>query len=148
MELTAQNVESTLMACLYTTGEDQSQAQEIKAVKFWGKFNPVRVAEQRASILAMLSQLPEQFRSTHIAGGSSFLLACERHDGVHWGEHVHVDYLIALGLAVNAVELLIPREHWGQLAMGVPPFCVKLPSDFLPTLATSPLPEQESAGTQ
>lgn len=136
MELTADNVYQTLMACLYHKGEDQRQAKEVQSVKFWGKFDPIRVAGQRANILAMLSQLPAQFRDTHIAQGASFLLACEREDGVQWGEHTHVDWLLALGLGVDVVHFPFPRELWPKLPMGVPSFILQLPVDHIEIKAT------------
>lgn len=124
MELTAENVVETLKSCLYeTVPEDTSKAVLVEGVVSKFGFDPDRLKMKKADIESMLAQLPPQFRQDS-GGGYSFLAACQRADGVQWGEHKTVDELFALGMAIGKVQCCLPRELWGALPGGMPYYVV------------------------
>ena len=85
----------------------------------------------RAAIDALLAQLPTEFRALAYGlpagGGWTFLNACVRQDGVHWGEHPDVELLLALGLAIGSVEWSLPRDMWEALPGQLPYFQILPP---------------------
>ncbi|MFA5130616.1 MAG: hypothetical protein WC477_06950 [Patescibacteria group bacterium] len=120
MELTAKNVESVLVDCLFNEGEPTDSAVKVAgAVSLFG-FNPERLKNHKEDIVSMLMQLPEEF----VDNGWSFLNACTRRDGEQWGQHADIDKLLCLGLAVGRVEIPLPREAWAVLPGGMPYFIV------------------------
>lgn len=120
MELTATNVVETLKSCLFEVEpEDVSKAVMVEGIVGKFGFDPVRLKAKEADIVSMLGQLPPQFRE-----GYSFLAACERADGVQWGEHKTMDELFMLGMAIGKVKLCLPRELWGALPGGMPYYIV------------------------
>jgi hypothetical protein len=129
MELTAKNVQQTLIACLYDDSDiengavKQTAPQPIKvhSVMLRAGFNPVKLAAQRDNIKSMLKHLPAEFQSAPVGGdGMSFLQMCVTKEGTHWGEHRNCDELVALGLASGLVEFNMPREIWSALPGGMP----------------------------
>jgi len=70
-----------------------------------------------------LSELPDEFHDTK-GGGMSFLSACERRDGRHWGDHRSIEQLLALGIGTNQSRILLPRSMWNVLPGGMPYFSV------------------------
>lgn len=123
MKLTAQNVETVLNDCLFREGEDTS-AKLIGhgCIRDFG-FHPDRLAKRREDVKSMLSELPESFQQSK-GGGWSFLNACQTRDGEQWGEHCHIEQLLALGTALSLAKILLPKEMWPALPGGMPYFSV------------------------
>lgn len=103
-------------------------------------FHPGRLEEKRADVLSMLGQLPAPFRKGS-GDGWTFLNACVDIHGHQWGEQLHVEALMCLGLGLKAVDYLLPRDVWPSLPGGVPYFVVKEWTDE-PTAA----PEEATQG--
>jgi len=83
-------------------------------------FHPDRVAAHRAEIIELLADFPDEFYASK-GGGWSFLNFCQTRDGRQWtGEHSTMEALMALGIAVGAVTVLMPREMWSALPGGMP----------------------------
>jgi len=122
-ELTAENVQRIVQACLYNEDDDTSNAVIHEGVVIRMGFHPDRIAEHRDEIEDMLNQLPSEFHKDG-KGGMSFLNACMRRDGVQWGEHRNIEELVLLGLATGMVKYLLPREAWIALPGGMPYFVV------------------------
>lgn len=125
--LTADRVSTVMRYCLFrkeecpADGSAPAGAVIIEGIKVGYGFHPGRLDEKRDEIALLLRELPEQFMA---GGGWSFLNACVDRSGTQWGEHVHVDALMSLGLAVGLVSLLVPRELWDTLPGGMPYFSV------------------------
>lgn len=123
MKLTAEAVDSIIRHCLYREDEDTTDHVPIQGVMMRIGFHPGRLAEKRDEIKALLMELPDNFHKDK-GGGWSFLNACmDRHDN-HWGEHVHVDGLLTLGLATNQAQFMLHRGFWSSLPGGMPYFAV------------------------
>lgn len=55
----------------------------------------------------------------------SFLNSCNTNEGKQWtGMHMKMEFLFALGVAIEKVKNLLPREMWPILPGGVPYFVV------------------------
>jgi hypothetical protein len=132
LALTAQNVRDLGELCHRRPGEKDSVDIEIVSGTF--PFSPTRLEEHRQVIDGLLVQLPRVFRvqeygSPPGGGGSSFLNACFLPDGQQWGEHAHVDVLLALGLGIGSVQWSMPRVLWHTLPGGLPYFQIMPPKD-------------------
>ncbi len=132
MKLTADNVKKTARYCYL---KPRTEARSIEVVEVEGLasrflFHRGRLAERTADIVEMLGQLNENF---HEAGGNgwTFLNACVDREGNRWGEHVDVELLVCLGIAIGQAEWIFPREMWYCLPGGLPYFRVKsLPENY------------------
>lgn len=124
MQLTAENVHTILMECLYNNGEDTTGHVIGEGVMKKVGLHPDRLQARKADIESMLNELPESFHAA-TGGGHSFLNACLTKDGEQWGEHSNIDELIMLGNAIGKVEFNAPRELWSALPGGMPYFVVK-----------------------
>lgn len=125
LELTAENVEQIFMACLFEEGEPKENFVLGEGVMLKAGFHPDRLSAKCEDIKGLLSQLPDDFR-TSAGGGMSFLNACVTRDGKQWGEHRSMDQLLTLGVAAGLAKILLPREAWAMLPGGMPYFCVNL----------------------
>lgn len=126
MKLTAQNVENVLLACLFNEGEDTINAIIVHGVMMKVGFHPERLEENRLAITELLFQCHENFMESSEAKGYSFLSFCEDKNGEQWtGEHSMCDNLICLGLAIERVVFLLPREVWAVLPGGMPYIQIK-----------------------
>lgn len=127
MELTAANVEATLVDCLPKGTSEEAQAEIEKGTVVVGEgivrsyaLVKDKLEEHRGEIRDMLGQLPYAFRLT-IGGGWSFLQACMTEKGDQWtGMHQTMDQLFILGVATEQAKLLVPRDKWDMLPGGMP----------------------------
>ena len=124
MELTPDNVTTVIEEC--TAGETATaETQEVEGIVRTFRFDAAAIEEHRLEISAMLNQLPLEFHENG-GGGWSFLMACDRRDGVQWtGYHRVMEDLFALGIATGLVEWLLPRELWSNLPGEVPYIVVR-----------------------
>ena len=123
MELTVENLEAVLIDCFFDNGEDTSNQVEARGVKLHISVNPIRLEKHRADIEDMLNQLPDEFKMNS-GGGWHFTRAYKRQDGVHWGEHRHIDILLCLGIAIGKARTQMPREMWDLFPGGLPYFVI------------------------
>lgn len=124
MQLTAENVHTILMDCLFRNGEDSTVHVEAEGVLLYLGFHPERLTSHNNDIDDMINQLPAQFKDI-AGGGSSFLNACNTANGSQWGEHSNIDELVCLGIAIGRISYPLPREIWPDLPGGMPYFVVK-----------------------
>lgn len=121
MKLIATNVENLFLSCLYKKGEDASNALIVQGVKLKVGFNPERIQENKTEIENLLSQCHTNFFDSSEAKGWTFLNFCLDKNEEQWtGVHAVCDNLICLGLAIDKVQFLLPREVWDVLPGGVP----------------------------
>jgi len=126
MELTSPNVENLFLDCLFKEGEDTTNAVLAEGVMLKVGFNPERLAKNREEIISLLSQCDEKFMAEGSAKGYSFLGFCEDKNGNLWtGVHAVCDNLICMGLAIDKVVFLLPREVWAVLPGGMPYLAIK-----------------------
>lgn len=124
MKLTVENVHNTVLACLFSRGEDTADHVAVTGVVVAIGFHPARLEAHRTTVVDLLAQLPPEFRSDK---GASFLDACVTADGVHWGEHRNMEELFLLGMALKLVEVPTHRSLWSGLRGGMPVYRVVLP---------------------
>jgi hypothetical protein len=134
LELTAQNVRDLGERCHRRPGEVNIDAVDIEIVSGTFPFSKARLEEHRRVIDGLLVQLPRVFRVYGYGyppggGGWSFLHARFLEDGRQWGEHAHVDVLLALGLGIGSVSWCFPRKMWPTLPDGLPFFQIMPPKD-------------------
>lgn len=120
----AQTIHNILLDCLFRKGEATEPRVEVQGVVLHIGFHPARLDSHRAEIREQLLGLPQQFMQSG-GMGWSFLNACMTADGEQWANHQTIDELICLGMAIELVEFLTPREMWSALPGGVPYFVVK-----------------------
>ena len=127
-ELTSTNVTNTFMSCLFKEGESHENYVDAPGIIHHVGFHPERLKEAKEDVIDYLSQLPKEFFSKEKGGegGWSFLNACYTRNGVHWGEHIHMEQLFQLGCALGLCECLLPREMWKILPGGVPYYVIKV----------------------
>ena len=123
MELTAENVETVFMECLFKGGENSSNAIIAEGITSKFGLHPDRIKEQEENIYSMLKELPEQFQKK-VGGGWSFLNACNDKNGKQWtGLHQKMEQLFVLGIACGKAKYLMPRDMWSAFPGGMP-YCV------------------------
>ncbi|MCK9460619.1 MAG: hypothetical protein M0R80_13355 [Proteobacteria bacterium] len=108
---------------MFTEDEDKSQAVFVEGVITNFKFHPGRLSNHREDIISMLNDLPEDFQKDK-GGGWSFLNACVDRLGRQWGEHINIEQLLVLGIAIKYAKILLPRDMWNILPGGMPYFSV------------------------
>ena len=104
---------------------------EVEGISATFRLSRARLEQHRAAIDELLAQLPHEFRAKGYGpaagGGWTFLNACVRADGYHWGEQYYVELLLALGLAIGSVAWSLPPELWDYLPGKMPYFHINPP---------------------
>ena len=125
MELTSERVEEIFMDCLFSDGEDTSNAIIVQGVVNTLGFNPAKLEKYKEEILDLLDELPDSFKEGS-GGGMSFLSACEDKHGNQWtGFHQKMEQLFALGIGIGAVKECLPRNMWYMLPGNMPYYTIK-----------------------
>lgn len=123
-KLDSQRVEVIFLDCLFREGEDTSKHVKAEGITSNVGFHPERIAGHKAEISALLDELPDEFKKTG-GGGMSFLKACNDKHGNQWtGLHKRMEQLFQLGISVEKVECLVPRDMWTALPGGMPYYLV------------------------
>jgi len=124
IELRPDVVEAIFMDCLFKEGEDTSRAIPARGIVNNFGYHPDRLKSHEEEIVALLNELPNEFKKES-GGGWSFLNGCMDKHGNQWtGEHRVMDQLFSLGLAINKIELPFPREAWSILPGGMPYYAI------------------------
>lgn len=125
MELKSENVETIFMKCLFNEGEDTENRIEVEGIVGSFGFHPERVAQHKDDIFDMLNQLPDKFKESS-GGGWTFLNACENSRGEQWtGLHQTMEQLVCLGIAIEKVKFIMPRNLWSMFPGSMPYFIIK-----------------------
>lgn len=124
--LNAARVTEVFVDCLFKDEEDKTNYVEAQGVMVHVGFHPGRLEEHKEEILAMLGELPDQFKASG-GGGWTFLNACNDKHGNQWtGLHKVMDELFTLGIAIGKVKPNLEREAWKMLPGGMPYYVVDL----------------------
>ncbi len=83
MVLNPEWVNAVFMDCLFRDGEDTSRHVKAEGIVGDVGFHPERLESHKAEIVAMLDELPDQFKESS-GGGWSFLNACMDRHGNQW----------------------------------------------------------------
>lgn len=122
--LDPKKVNSIFIDCLFVEGEDTSNHVKAEGITSNVGFHPDRLESRKAEIVAMLDELPDEFKESG-GGGMSFLNACNDKHGNQWtGLHQRMEQLFQLGIGVGKVKNLMPREMWDALPGGMPYYTV------------------------
>lgn len=139
MDLTADNVHTIFLDCLFKDDEIPSDGSHppnmavAEGVMHKCGFHAGRLQGHKQDVVSLLDQLPDAFHEKS-GGGMSFLNACmtrgetfdgHQAEGRQWGEHVNIEELLCLGLALGIAEYNMPRDKWKYLPGGMPYFVVK-----------------------
>ena len=124
MKLNSETVREIFLNCLFKENENRDNAIMVTGITFSVGFNPIRLNKHKEDIVQLLDNLKDEFKQD-LGGGYSFLEACFDKYGNHWGEHRNVEELFLLGIAIDKVEYLLPRELWMTLPGGVPYLVIK-----------------------
>ena len=124
MKLNSETVREIFLDCLFKENENRYNAIMAAGITFSVGFNPIRLNKHKEDIVQLLDNLKDEFKQD-LGGGYSFLEACFDKHGNHWGEHRNVEELFLLGIAIDKVEYLLPRELWMTLPGGVPYLVIK-----------------------
>lgn len=119
--LTPEAVKELMMDCLGEEKLADDLMVIVQGILRGFGFQKERIAARRKDIRNLLMQLHPTFRQT-VGGGWSFIYATGRGEDVQstWGEQIHADDLICLGIAAGLVSYQLPREMWSALPYGVP----------------------------
>jgi hypothetical protein len=99
---------------------------KVEGIRLTLGFHPGRLEIHRAEVLNWLTYLPLQFRKSS-GGGWSFLNACQDINDEQWtGLHERMEQLFCLGLGLDLVACVIPREMWDALPGGMPYYRVEI----------------------
>lgn len=124
-KLTAENVDSIFIDCLFAKDELHDNVVIAEGVLTKIGFNPVKLEKHSDEIYNMLKQLPEEFQKES-GGGMTFLNAYKDKDGNQWtGLHQTMEQLVTLGIGINKVKYCTPKELWDLLPGGMPYFVVE-----------------------
>ncbi len=112
-------VKEIFMDSLFRDGENTDKHVKAEGIMCTVGFHPERIESHRAEVESMLSQLPDDFKTSG-GGGMSFLNACMDKEGNHWAEHPTMEKLFQLGIALGKVKYCLPREMWSAFPGGMP----------------------------
>ncbi len=120
MKLTAEIVHDTFMKCLFEEGENTENHKLAEGLKLKVGFHPERLKEAEPIITELLDELPDNFKIKN-GGGWSFINMCQDKHGNQWCDlHETMDKLVVLGIAIEKLSYLMPRDVWSALPGGVP----------------------------
>lgn len=122
--LTSSRVEEIFLDCFFKEGEPTDVRVVVEGITAFYGFHPERLESHKEDVRELLAQLPDEFHA-ETGGGWSFLNACNNRDGELWtGDHMTMEQLFALGVALELVVCLMPRDTWSILPGGVPYYMV------------------------
>lgn len=123
MKLTSTKVEEIFVDCLYKKNQPKDNMVIVEGVAHKFGFNPRQLSLHKQEIIDLLAELPDTFYEGS-GGGWSFLQACEDKHGNHWGEHFSMEKLFCLGVGINRVKELFPKELRTFMPGGVPYYVI------------------------
>lgn len=126
MELTAGNVTEIFITCLYEDNVPHEDAVMVEGVLNTYGLNPKKLELHKQSIIDMVDELPSTFREDSDGHGWSFLNMCFTKNDEQWTSYQTImEQLYVLGIAIDKIKCLLPKDCWESLPGGVPYFCIK-----------------------
>ena len=117
MRLTTENVEAVLNRCLYIPGSHPShEVINIEGFKNDFSFYSQALNQEKENIECLLAQLPSNFKE-----GWSFWEMYRTNDGRNWATSFKsMEALMVLGIAINKIRYLLPKDSWWSLPGSAP----------------------------
>lgn len=79
-------------------------------------FNSIKIEKNKEEIISIIDNLHPTFKE-----GWTFLNLCmDKKENIWTGNHSTMQELLCLGIAIDKIEILAPREMWDILPGGVP----------------------------
>lgn len=124
--INANKLEKIFNDCLFLGTESTESKVHVIGIGSEYHFHPERLESHREEIKEILSNLnPTFFKSG--GGGWSFLNMCNDKNDEQWtGFHSRMSQLMVLGMGLDLVSYLMPREMWGMFSGGMPYIVVNL----------------------
>ncbi len=127
-KLTKDKLFALVLSCLYTEGEDISNAVEGAAITATFGFHPERLKAAEPAYREMIAELnPKFFDKTEGVPkfvGHSVLALADRADDTEWLDDDEflkgVESIIALGVALGYAKFTLPEPLWPMLPNGIP----------------------------
>lgn len=124
LSLTPKTVDS-IFADYLADNADAKDTTTIEGICHTFLFDNQHLNQHENEIMELLMELPDNFRKS-VSGGWSFLMACnDRHNRQWTGEHLTMEKLFALGMAINKVTCLMPKTLWSVLPGGMPYYMIE-----------------------
>lgn len=123
--LTDVRVEKVFLECLASESDNESDKLKIDGIVHDEIPHRAHLYAHTDEIFAMLLELPPEFMVSGQGKGYSFLGACLDKNGRQWtGQHLLMEELMLMGIAIEKVKILLPRKCWGIFPGGMPYFAV------------------------
>ncbi len=102
--------------CLFNKIEEVIDPLMIEGITINVVFNKKKIEDHREEIIDLVDNLHPTFKE-----GWTFLNMCLNKDNIQWtGSHNTMQELLLLGLAIEKIEYLLPKEMWSILPGGMP----------------------------
>lgn len=123
--LNPQKIAEIFKVCCQTSPDEKGEFTVVDGITLRVSFNKARLEEHKEMISQMLTELPIEFQESSKSGGMSFLNACYDKNGQQWtGAHRTMEQLFLLGIGIQKVVCVFPRQIWKVLPGGVPYYMV------------------------
>jgi len=146
--LTVVRVEEIFKDCLFRKDEIKKGIPVVDPLMVDGikgkfGFHPDRIKFNEKDINQLLAELPTKFLD-----GCSFLEMCMDRQNNQWtGEHLKMEQLVCLGIAIGAISYCLPRDMWNVFPGGMPFIKLRLPiAPALPVPPVSAIPKKTRLG--
>ncbi len=122
----AEEVDRIFIDCLFKEDESKENPLIVDGIIHKFGFNPQKIEKHKEEIVEILGEekFPDEFYEKK-GGGWTFLNFCNTKDGTQWGEHTNMEQLVVLGIAINKIAYLMPKEMWGILPGSMPYIVIK-----------------------
>ena len=117
VRLTTETVNDILARCLHIPDSNQSsEVLHVEGYKNSFSFNVDSLHREQENIEALIAQLPSNFKD-----GWSFWDMFRTDSGHNWTTSLKsMEALMVLGIAINKLSYLLPKEAWWSLPGGAP----------------------------
>lgn len=120
-ELTSANVDEIFNKVVCE--DTNPNFKRVEMVDYVFGVDMVKLKKHRQDVKDMLSQLPKEFFPVENGGGGgwSFLQAYDHTDDVQWTDvHLTMEALLIMGMALDMVKFMMPREMWWLFPGNIP----------------------------
>lgn len=106
--------------------DDTKQHMLVEGIKKTYLLSYAVLEANREEILAMLDNLPNEFKATG-GKGASLLNACDDKTGQQWAStYDRIEQLFLLGMGLNVVQYLLPRALWSAFPRCFPYYIIAM----------------------